>query len=239
MHQRSLFAGKREAAEVPAKRGPGRPPKVRKREEEEDQQPDPLLEALLLSMPGETEAYDERLRVSRHKRKAEEAPGSCSRALLEVSGNAWADLRMPGSIERSCKQEGPQVSLRLCKWFEEKLEELSGSGEMHELLLGAVAEKWQAARFQIVGILRDQAKWQAQCLARGVSVEGLMRDEAQMPQYLVEIEEPPPLPPPLEAAPSQEWTLRPTERSRRSLSPCPSPTTRKMRVRSGMRTLQR
>ena len=29
---KSLFAGKREAAEVPPKRGPGRPPKVRERE---------------------------------------------------------------------------------------------------------------------------------------------------------------------------------------------------------------
>jgi transposase len=33
-HLRSLFAGKREAVELPAKRGPGRPPKVRKKEEE-------------------------------------------------------------------------------------------------------------------------------------------------------------------------------------------------------------
>ena len=64
---RSLFAGKREAAEVPAKRGPGRPPKVRKREEEEEQS-DPLVEALQ-SMPGSSEAYDERLCVRRRKKE--------------------------------------------------------------------------------------------------------------------------------------------------------------------------
>ena len=72
-------------------------------------------------------------------------------ALLEVSGNTWGDLRMPGRIERSNKQEGPQVRLRLCKWVEEKLEELGGSGEMHALLVGAVAENWGVPRFQIVG----------------------------------------------------------------------------------------
>ena len=63
---RSLFAGKREAVELPPKRGPGRPPK-RKREEE-DEQPDEVLEALQ-SIPDQPEAYDERLRVRHRKRK--------------------------------------------------------------------------------------------------------------------------------------------------------------------------
>ena len=84
---RSLFAGKREAVEVPAKRGPGRPPKVRKREEE-DEQPDEVLEALQ-SMPDDHQEYDERLRLRHRKRKADaleggEHPGSCSRTLYTL-----------------------------------------------------------------------------------------------------------------------------------------------------------
>jgi hypothetical protein len=59
---RSLFAGKREAVELPAKRGPGRPPKVRKKEEETEQ-PDELVEALQ-SLPDHHQASDERLRLS-------------------------------------------------------------------------------------------------------------------------------------------------------------------------------
>ena len=58
-----MFAGKREAVELPPKRGPGRPSKVRKKEEEEDE----VLEALQ-SRPDGHEAYDEQLR-SRRKRK--------------------------------------------------------------------------------------------------------------------------------------------------------------------------
>ena len=114
---RSLFAGKREAVEVPAKRGPGRPPKVRKREEE-DEQPDEVLEALQ-SMPDDHQAYDEeRLRLRHRKRKADaiaagEDPGSCSQALAEACEKPLAALRMPGGIERSSRHEGPQVKLRL------------------------------------------------------------------------------------------------------------------------------
>ena len=63
---RLLFAGKREAVEVQPKRGPGRPPKVRKKE---DEAPDEVLEKMQ-SMPH---AYDEQLRISR-KRKAADAP---------------------------------------------------------------------------------------------------------------------------------------------------------------------
>ena len=140
---RSLFAGKREAVEVPAKRGPGRPPKVRKREEE-DEQPDEVLEALQ-SMPDDHQAYDERLRLRHRKRKAgsmEGGPRSCSQALVEASEKPLSALRMPGGEERSSRHEGPQVKLRLCQWFEKTLEELGGSEEMHEVLLGAVAEKW-------------------------------------------------------------------------------------------------
>ena len=184
---RSLFAGKREVVEVPPKRGPGRPPKVRKREEE-DEQPDAIVEALQ-DMPDQPEAYDEHLRVRHRKRKAEsmeggEVPGSSCLALVEAAGVSVAELRMPGNIERSSKHEGPQVKLRLCKWFEKTLEGLGGSDETHELLLGAVAEKWGVPRFEIVRILRNKAKWEAQCEERGVTSKGLRRDEVQLPQFL-------------------------------------------------------
>ena len=181
---RSLFAGKCEAVELPPKRGPGRLKKVRTREEEED-----AVVAALQSRPYQPEALDEHLRVRHRKRKADcmergEVLGSCALALVEASEKKMSELKMPGNIERSNKHEGPQVKLRLCKWFEKKLEELGGSDEMHEVLLGAVAEKWAVPRFQILKILRTKAKWQAQCEERGVSAQGLRRDEAQLPQYL-------------------------------------------------------
>ena len=184
---KSLFAGKREAVELPPKRGPGRPPKVRKREEE-DEQPDAVVEALQ-SMPDQPEAYDERIRMRDRKRRADtmeagEAPGSAAIALVEAAGMPISELRMPGSIERSSKHEGPQVKLRLCKWFEQTLEQLGGSDEMYEILADAVAEKWEVPRFEIVRILRNKAKWEAQCEDRGVTPKGLKRDEAQLPQYL-------------------------------------------------------
>ena len=184
---RSLFAGKCVAAEAPPKRGPGRPEKVRTREED-DEQPDPVV-AALQSMPDQPEAYDERLRVRHRKRKAEsmeggEVPGSRALSLFQASGKPLSELRMPGGIERSSKHEGPQVKLRLCKWFEKRLEELGGSDEMHEVLLGAVAQKWAFPRFENVRILRKKAKWQAQCDERGVTAKGLRKDEVQLPQFL-------------------------------------------------------
>ena len=111
---RSLFAGKLEAVELPPKRGPGRPPKVRKRED------DAVLEALQ-SMPDQPEAYDEHLRVSHRKRKAEgpqrmqdEASGSSLTALEEAVGKPLGEMRMPASGERNAMHEGPQVRLQLC-----------------------------------------------------------------------------------------------------------------------------
>ena len=109
---RSLFAGKREAVELQPKRGPGRPPKVRKKEEEEDE----VLKALQ-SMPDGHEAYDEQLR-RRRKRKAE---GQAVTALEEAAGKTFAEMRMPGSFQRNHQHEGPQVKLQLCIWFEKTL----------------------------------------------------------------------------------------------------------------------
>ena len=72
----------------------------------------------------------------------------------------------------------------MCKWFEKTLEDLGGSDESHEMLSGAVAERWGVPRFEIVRILRNKAKWKAQCEERGVGSKGLLKDEAALPQYL-------------------------------------------------------
>ena len=66
---RALFAGKREAVDLPPKRGPGRPPKVRKREEA-SQESDAVVEALR-AVSDQPEGFDEHLRVRHRKRKAD------------------------------------------------------------------------------------------------------------------------------------------------------------------------
>ena len=86
-----------------------------------------MVEALQ-SMPDHPDAYDERIRLRHRNRKTVrmdgcEVPGSCGLALVEASGKTWSEVKMPGYIERSSQHGGPQVRLRLCKWFEEMLEE--------------------------------------------------------------------------------------------------------------------
>ena len=188
---RALFAGKREAAEVPAKRGPGRPPK--KRERPADEQPDAALEALK-SLPDQPEAYEERLRVRARKRKLEaggelnhsmRVAGKHVKALSEASGEPISSMRIPGGTrERDSLQEGPQVRLRLCKWMHKRHEALGGTDEAWDLLVHALAEQWGCTRPAILRILKDEAKWQEQCEARGVGAQGLQRDQAQLPRYL-------------------------------------------------------
>ena len=173
---RSLFAGKREVIELPPKRGPGRPPKAREREVEE---PDEVLEAL----QSQPEAYDEHLRLRNRKRKVGCIEGPASTALIEAAGKTLGEMRMPGAM-RDCTREGPQVKLRLCKWFEKTHEDLGGSCEHHEMLLSAVAENWALPRIEIVRMISNKAKWRKQCEERGVSDKGLARDEAQLPTYL-------------------------------------------------------
>ena len=110
---RALFAGKVEAVVLPAKRGPGRPPKVkREREErEEDDERDEALEALR-SMAEDHQGFDERLRPWKpQKRRAAyvrtgERPGYCSAVLAEVCEVPVAALRMPGAAERTCRHGG-------------------------------------------------------------------------------------------------------------------------------------
>ena len=66
---RALFAGKREAVELPPKRGPGRLPKQKNEEEEEEEEkPDVLVEALR-EIPAQVEAYESQLHKWRRKRK--------------------------------------------------------------------------------------------------------------------------------------------------------------------------
>ena len=150
---RALFAGKREAAEAPAKRGPGRPPKVR--EMPADEQPDAALEALQ-SMPDQPEAYDERLRLRHRKRKFEslldEEVRSHTDALLKAEGAPLSELRMPGSRARDSTREGPQVRLRLCKWIQKRHQGLGGTDEAWNLLVNAAAEQWG---FSMGGHLED------------------------------------------------------------------------------------
>ena len=165
---RSLFAGKREAVELPPKRGPGRPPKVRKREEDVEQ-PDELVEALQ-SVPEQPEAYDERLRVRHRKRKADclgsDVDGRSTTVLAEAAGKTVAELRMPGSQQRDSTHWGPQVRLRLCQWFEKTHVDLGGSDETHEVMVCAVAETWGIPRGDIVGILKNKERWLRECDAR-------------------------------------------------------------------------
>ena len=182
---RALFAGKREAAEVPAKRGPGRPPKVRERPA--DEQPDAVLEALQ-SMPDQHEAYDERLRMRHRKRKCEstldEEVGSHVKALLLAADTSLAELRMPGCQARDSTHEGPQVRLRLCKWMHKTHEALGGTDEAWDVVVNGVADQWGFSRADILRIVKNEARWQKECEARGVSATGLQRDEANLPRYL-------------------------------------------------------
>ena len=102
---KSLFAGKREAVEVPPKRGPGRPPRVR---EEAVEAPDVVVEALQ-SMPDQPEAYDERLGQRSRKRKyhttEDEVFQAHLAALSEASGKLISELRMPACGVRNSSHE--------------------------------------------------------------------------------------------------------------------------------------
>ena len=125
---KSLFAGKREAVELPPKRGPGRPPK---KKEEVEEQPDELVEALR-AIPDQPEAYDEHLRVKHRKRKLEDTiqdevvEQPMTTALVEASGQTLTELRMPGCGGRDSVHEGPQIRLRLCKWARKTHEAMGG-----------------------------------------------------------------------------------------------------------------
>ena len=71
---KAMFAGKREAIELPSERGHGRPPKAMrkkmKKQPEQVEMPDAVFEALL-GLEERPEAYYERLPVRRRKRTAD------------------------------------------------------------------------------------------------------------------------------------------------------------------------
>ena len=90
---RSLLAGKREAVELPPKRGPGRPPK-RKRDEEKEL-PDEVLQALR-SIQEHHEAYDEHIVLSqrwRTMRRRRMLDGEGSRSIAAAWIEAGGALR--------------------------------------------------------------------------------------------------------------------------------------------------
>ena len=93
---KAMFAGKREAVELPPKPRMGRPPKVRNKEEEAET-PDPVLEALQ-SRPDQPEAYYDLLprrrpcRIPKVRIKEEEAemPDVLLEALQSLPGDPKA-----------------------------------------------------------------------------------------------------------------------------------------------------
>ena len=84
--------------------------------------------------------------------------------------------------ERDSSHEGPQVRLKLCKWFKKTHEELGGSDDSYEVLVKAVGDNWMIPRFEVVKILNSEDTWFKQCDERGVTAEGLKRDEAHLPR---------------------------------------------------------
>ena len=113
-----------------------------------------------------------------------EVDGRSTTVLAEAAGKTVAQLMMPGSQERDSAREGPQVKLRLCKWFEKNHVDLGSSDETHEVMVNAVAEAWGVPRWEIVRILKHKERWLRQCEDRGVNEQGLRRDESHLPRYL-------------------------------------------------------
>ena len=56
-------------------------------------------------------------------------------------------------IVRNDANEGLQIKLRLCWWFRKTLESLGGSEATHEVMVGAVAERWRVTRPEVLRIL--------------------------------------------------------------------------------------
>ena len=103
---KALSAGKREAVELPPKRGPGRPKKVR---EDEGEGPDQALEAV-----KEHALQREHVEVEMMQLAPKRSPGKLRKAserLAEAVGKAsFGEVRMPGAQVKR-RNEGPQVKL--------------------------------------------------------------------------------------------------------------------------------
>ena len=136
-NMKSLFAGKREIVEVAPKRGLGRPPKPR---EQADEEPDVVLVAVG-NQAQQPEAYDADLALASQKCRRWRS-AACQQAMCEVVGKSMAELRMPGSSQRSNKHEGPHRKLALCTWMQKIHEDCGGTDEAWELVVGAVAGEW-------------------------------------------------------------------------------------------------
>jgi len=175
---KSLFAGKREVVQVPSKRGPGRPPKVR---EQADEEQDVVLQALQ-QQGDQLEAYDRHMVVRWQKRKLRGS--DALQALSEAAGKPLSELRIPGTVERSSRHEGPQVRLALCEWMEKTHEAIGGTAEAWEIVVVAVAEDWCVSRPEVMRIFENRGKWRQQCEERGVTAHGLRQEQAHIPRYL-------------------------------------------------------
>ena len=86
----AFFAGKREVVELPPKRGPGRPRKVK---EEAPEQQDVAFEAVR-AQPVDWKAVEDDLPSKRHKSAVS---GPASSAVVEALGKPFSQLRMPGA----------------------------------------------------------------------------------------------------------------------------------------------
>ena len=174
---KALFAGKREAVELPPKRGPGRPKKVR-----EDEAPDEVLEAVRSQALHQHESIEAEMLQLAPRR----SPGKARQAitmLAEAAGMASiSEMRMPGAPKR--RNEGPQVRLQLCEWIEETLVGLGGDAEVEKLVFAAVGEQWDMSKDEVIKIFEQREKWKHQCAERGVTAKGLSKSEVQLPRYL-------------------------------------------------------
>ena len=161
---KALFAGRREVATVPPKRGPGRPPKVRENTAEE---PDVVLSTL----QDQPEAYAESS-IRGRKKKLHRLQNGVSN-WCESLGKAVGDLRMPGFASREGMHEGPQVKLRLCRWMENYHEAMGGTSEAWDKVVRGVAEAWGDHVADISKIMEQKTTWARQCEERGVGADGL------------------------------------------------------------------
>ena len=124
---RSLFVGRREAVEPPKPRVPGRPKKVRTDEGPEAPAPDAILEAVAHRMHQHEEVEARIAPFDGRKTAMRSRMSTASDSLVEALGvPSVGDLRMPGARVLR-RNEGPQVRLQLCEWWEDKLRELGGS----------------------------------------------------------------------------------------------------------------
>jgi hypothetical protein len=63
-------------------------------------------------------------------------------------------------------------------------EDIGGTDEAWESVVGAVAEAWDVCRNDVLRIYEAKNKWQEECEERGVSAHGLKKDESHLPRCL-------------------------------------------------------